>query len=170
MRGWFLDRSPATEYIFETSTISEKSILGRIVANALASIVFPDPGGPSMRILCPQAAAIVSARLACSCPMICSNPVIFMLDLYFSINTFESTGVCSGRDLFPVSISTSDMRFSIPMRCTHGMSDASSRFSCGRNIYLIPCSLANMTDGRTALTLRSFPSRASSPTKSPFFM
>lgn len=74
-------------------------------------------------------------------------------------------GVWAGRGFDPESISISDERSFTPIKCTHGMSEASSRFSIGRNIYFIPFSLANITEGRIALTLRSFPSRASSPTK-----
>ena len=39
-----------------------------MVGIRLASIVLPEPGGPSIRILCPPAAATVSARLAISWP------------------------------------------------------------------------------------------------------
>ena len=41
----------ATEYIFDTSMISDISILGIMEAKAFASIVFPDHGGHSMSIL-----------------------------------------------------------------------------------------------------------------------
>jgi hypothetical protein len=64
--GYALDNSPAIEYIFDTSMISSRDIGGSILANALASIVLPDPGGHWRRILCPPAAAIMRALLACS--------------------------------------------------------------------------------------------------------
>lgn len=60
--------SHATEYIFESSICSSTSIEGSMPARALASIVFPLPGGHCMRILCHHAAAMMSARFACSCP------------------------------------------------------------------------------------------------------
>ena len=66
MSGISFERSPATEYILESSICSSVSIEGRIPASAFASIVFPDPGGHCMRILCPPAAAMRRARFACS--------------------------------------------------------------------------------------------------------
>lgn len=78
--------------------------------------------------------------------------------------------VCFGRDSDPVMIWTRNERFSTPIRCTQGIRDASSRFSIGRNTYFIPCSLANITEGRMALTPRTFPSRASSQMKRLFFI
>jgi len=39
--------------------------MGRIVGIRLANMVFPEPGGPTISRLCPPAAAIVTARVAC---------------------------------------------------------------------------------------------------------
>jgi len=50
------------------SSASSKLIGGRIVANLLVSIVFPEPGTPFNAILCPPDAAISNARFTCSCP------------------------------------------------------------------------------------------------------
>jgi hypothetical protein len=65
--GLSLQSSQATEYIFEISIISLISISGKILGNALASMVFQDHGGHSINILCHQEAAIKRALLACSC-------------------------------------------------------------------------------------------------------
>ena len=43
-------------------------IAGRMVGSRRASMVLPVPGAPTSRILCPPAAAISMARLACSWP------------------------------------------------------------------------------------------------------
>ena len=71
--GLSLDRSPDIEYIFEISIASSSVRSGSIVAKDFASSVFPDHGGPSMRILCHQAAAISRARFACACQMTCAK-------------------------------------------------------------------------------------------------
>ena len=41
---------------------------GRMVGSRFASIVFPEPGGPTMMTLWPPAAATSRARLTCSWP------------------------------------------------------------------------------------------------------
>ena len=68
MIGFSWESIPVILYIFEISIDSSSVRSGRIVENALASIVFPLPGGPSMMMLCHPAAAISRARFACSCP------------------------------------------------------------------------------------------------------
>lgn len=74
--GISFERSPATEYILESSICSSLSIDGSIPARAFASIVFPDPGGHCMRILCHHAAAIRSALFACSWPWILEKSIV----------------------------------------------------------------------------------------------
>src|SRR5437667_384062 len=61
-------RTPATEWILVVSSASSRLILGRTVGSRRASIVFPDPGGPIIRRLCPPAAATSSARFAWAWP------------------------------------------------------------------------------------------------------
>src|SRR3990167_6507153 len=51
-----------------TSSISSKLSSGRMPAKALASMVFPVPGGPHMAMLCPPEAAMINPLLAVSCP------------------------------------------------------------------------------------------------------
>ncbi len=62
-------RSPASEWIIETSSTSAGSSGGRIDGSRAASIDLPEPGGPTISRLWPPAAAISSARLARSWPL-----------------------------------------------------------------------------------------------------
>ena len=48
----------------DVSKISSGVISGNMVGNRDANIVFPDPGGPTINIACPPAAAISKARFA----------------------------------------------------------------------------------------------------------
>jgi hypothetical protein len=50
------------------SKLSSRLKGGKIVGNRWASIVFPVPGEPMNRTLCPPAAATTKPRLAYSCP------------------------------------------------------------------------------------------------------
>src|SRR5439155_856630 len=59
---------PATEWMVLTSTASSRASGGRMPGRRLASIVFPEPGGPTKRMLLPPAAATSSARRAMICP------------------------------------------------------------------------------------------------------
>ena len=62
------DRSPATECSRVTSRASCRVMAGRIDGSLRASMVFPAPGGPTIRRLWPPAAAISNARRAIPCP------------------------------------------------------------------------------------------------------
>ena len=53
-------------YTRVVSIDSEAVRSGKMVGKRLASIVLPDPGGPSISRLCAPAAAMISARLAIS--------------------------------------------------------------------------------------------------------
>ena len=59
---------PATLWIAVTSIASSSVSGGRIDGRRRASMVFPEPGGPSSSTLWPPAAATSSARLACAWP------------------------------------------------------------------------------------------------------
>ena len=61
--------SPATEWISVHWIISSRLISGSMPGRRFAIIDLPAPGGPTMRILCPPAAAISKARLTFSCPL-----------------------------------------------------------------------------------------------------
>ncbi len=58
------------EWMSDTSSSSRGVSGGRIEGSRAASIDFPAPGGPFNKRLCPPAAAISSARLALSWPLI----------------------------------------------------------------------------------------------------
>lgn len=60
---------PATDWIIDTSSSSRGDSGGRIEGSRCASIDLPAPGGPLIRRLWPPAAAISSARLAFSWPL-----------------------------------------------------------------------------------------------------
>ena len=60
---------PATLCIFVVSKASSKLKSGNIVGILLAIIVFPDPGVPIRRQLCPPADAISNALFIFSCPL-----------------------------------------------------------------------------------------------------
>ena len=55
---------PATECIFVTSKASSKDMSGKIDNTDFANMVFPEPGGPISKMLCPPATAISIALFA----------------------------------------------------------------------------------------------------------
>ena len=59
---------PETEYILVVSNASSKFSGGNIDGSRLAIILLPAPGGPTISILCPPAAATSIARRTFSCP------------------------------------------------------------------------------------------------------
>jgi len=65
---WPGARRPATLWIRVVSSASSSVIDGRMVGRRLASMVFPAPGGPIMRMLWAPAAATSRARLAADWP------------------------------------------------------------------------------------------------------
>ena len=64
-----LASAPAIEWISDTSSSSAGVSAGRMEGSRAASIDLPAPGGPLSSRLCEPAAAISSARLADSCPL-----------------------------------------------------------------------------------------------------
>lgn len=130
--GISLVRSPATEYIFESSICSSISIVGSIPARAFASMVFPLPGGHCMMILCPHAADMMSALFACSCPWIDEKSIVIVERGMVDISSFT----LFSRSFTPVSISTTSFRVFTAMTSISGMTEASGTFASGRNIYL----------------------------------
>ncbi len=144
--------------------ISSRLISGRIEVRRLASIVFPEPGGPIIRMLCPPAAAISRARLTCICPLtsyisrLCCgvsfvwsnlNGVGWMA-ISFCRNWTHSRSVCT------------------PMIFTSLTIDASCWFSFGKIIASRLFFLACITIGKMPFTGRSLPLRESSPMKAYF--
>ncbi len=65
---WPWMRRPTALWILVVCSASSKVISGSIVGILLASIVFPDPGGPIISMLCPPVADTSIALLTCSCP------------------------------------------------------------------------------------------------------
>ena len=141
--GISFERSPATEYILESSICSSLSIDGRIPASAFASIVFPDPGGHCIRILCHHAAAMRSALFACSCPCILEKSTVICVRGMLWISRCGLAMI--GRS--PRSISTSSERVVTPMISIPGITEASAIFTVGRNIRFIPISRASIVAG-----------------------
>ncbi len=60
---------PQTEWISVVSIISSRLMSGRMETMRFASMLLPEPGGPTMRMLCPPAAATSSARLTFAWPL-----------------------------------------------------------------------------------------------------
>ena len=61
-------KRPATECSSLASSVSSRVMGGKMEGSRFASMDLPAPGGPTIITLCPPAAAISSARFACSCP------------------------------------------------------------------------------------------------------
>ena len=61
-----IDSSDAIDAIIDTSSNSRGVSGGSSDGNRCANMDFPDPGGPTIRRLCPPAAATSSARFAVS--------------------------------------------------------------------------------------------------------
>lgn len=59
-----------------------------MLGKACAKKVFPEPGGPINKILCPPAAAISRARLALDCPLIKARSTSLFLIISVLLNEF----------------------------------------------------------------------------------
>ena len=160
--GISFERSQATEYIFESSICSSISIEGSIPERARASMVFPDHGGHCMRILCPPAADMRSARFACSWPCIDAKSMVIVSRGRLMISSFSDFTI----SFTQVRVSMTSLRFSTPITSISGITDASGTFARGTNTCFIPSSLASITAGRAHWIWRTSPSSASSPRKS----
>ena len=124
----------------------------------LASIVFPAPGGPDIRRLCPPAAAILSARFASAWPRTSLRsgwePGRGRRD------AAAGTGVLSPRRM-PISSS----RVPTPATSMPGTADASSSFPSGTKSRVLPSARQLMASAIAPRTGRTDPSSPSSPTK-----
>lgn len=150
---------PMTEWICVTSSASSRVISGRMDGKRRASMLLPEPGGPTSSTLCAPAAATSSARLTCSCPMT-------------SLKSGRRSSVSSGCQAGSGSMENSPRRWAASCRTSFtGMtvrppaSVASRAFSAGTYSVRIPAFRAAMAMGSTPLTGRSLPSRLSSPRK-----
>ena len=134
---------------------------GRIPANRRASIVLPDPGGPTIRTLCPPAAATSSARLAVVCPRTSPKSGRGSLEADAPAAGLGSEGAnSSGR----LSRLTTSARCLSPNTRTPSTTAASAALLCGTMTFEIPIRRAHTAIERVPRTGRSEPSSDSSPT------
>ena len=131
-----------------------------MVGSRLASMVFPEPGGPESRQLCPPAAAISRALLACSCPTTSKKsmpPSGFFLEW---ASRLISKGVMVSS---PVKWRTTSERWVGASTDGPLTMAASPPFSWATTMYSMPHFFAPKVMGRTPFVRLSVPSRASSP-------
>ena len=151
--------SPATEWISVDWIISSRLMSGRMVGSRFAIMDLPAPGGPTIRMLCPPAAAISKARFTFSCPL-----------------TSEKSGIPgqkrSGSGCFAGGMLISPRRCRISCSTfSTGKTDiswakaASSALSAGTKSRFTPRRMAAMAMGSAPATGRSSPVRDSSPIK-----
>ena len=126
-------------------------------SRAQQSMLFPDPGGHSSRMLCRPVAAIIRHRFARACPAMDSKGTRIGFSRvphsFFAIST-KIPFSKNVRASFRQSAGT----ISIP-----SIHDISSALDLGTMTREIPCLFAEMTNGRAPSSGRSFPSSASSP-------
>jgi len=79
MRGLSLPNHQTSEYIWLTSNISSNPNGGMMDCNALASMVLPLPGEPTMSRLWSHATATARARLAMIWPLISAKSTSYLL-------------------------------------------------------------------------------------------
>ncbi len=133
---------------------------GRIDGSRRASIVFPQPGGPTKSRLCPPAAAISSARFAASCPRTSARSPCT------SVSEGSRAGACVRRrhaPPLPRITATAFCSESTAYSSMPSTSAASSALRAGTINLVKPALRAPITMGKMPLTGRSAPSRASSP-------
>ena len=128
----------------------------------LASIVFPAPGGPTIRILCPPAAAISMALFACSCPLTSEKSIEKSRE---SLKILFMSVMAGGIFLFPFKNSTTSASVFTGIISILFTMAASAAFSSGRIMPDIFFSLPATAMGRAPLTGLTLPSRESSPRK-----
>ncbi len=117
---------------------------GKIVASRLASMVFPEPGGPIIRILCPPAAAMTMARFTCSWPLTSaksiSSPVL--------VSSSTAGGGSGVRSAAPRRNSTTSGRLCAAYTARSGTTAASRAFSLGMIKSLQPGLAAGQRHGQ----------------------
>ena len=149
--------SPATEYISVDCIISPRLISGSIPGRRFAIMDLPAPGGPTIRILCPPAAAISSARLTFSCPLTSEKSGICSISV-------SSAGAAAGSILTSPRIRrSSSSTFFTGYTLIPSANAASAALSAGTNSFFTPQRAAAMAIGSAPYTGRSSPLRDSSP-------
>lgn len=124
--------------------------------NAQHNMLFPDPGGHSKRMLCPQLAATTSPRFTRSCPIMDSKGTRTAV-----VSSEAVSSIYFGN--FPVSkYSNPSNRFRTGNISIPAIRATSDMFSQGIMILRIPRFFAETTNGKAQSRGRNFPSSASS--------
>ncbi len=160
IRGVFFERFHNTEYIWLTAKVCSKVKGGSTELSDFANIVFPDPGGPTIRTLCIQAAAIVRALFATNCPWISANLVSLCEAIFWSF----FWGIWN-KSVIPheSNIATTSVNDEILYKLIWGIYWSSGIFSSGTKKFLRPFWYAEITEGRIPYTFFTDPSSQSSP-------
>ena len=133
---------------------------GIIPGSALDNIVFPDPGGPDIRILCPPAAEIINALLAVSCP---TTSAISNSGKAASTKLFISIFFSGSIFFSPIKWKISSFKFltgitSIPLTTAASLAD-----NTGRKILCLCSFLAYKATNNVPFVCLNPPSSDSSP-------
>lgn len=152
-------KSPATEWILEVSIASSSVKGGRMEGTRFESMVFPDPGGPTMITLCAPADAASSARFANCWPLTSQKSASVSGDSQ-GVRAAASDGLSASPRFrnSHTSLREFPRKSWIPSTTA-----ASLKLPSGRTIPLYPRRRASIAMGRTPFTGRSAPSSASSP-------
>ena len=139
---------------------------GRIPGRRRASIVLPDPGGPTKSRLWPPAAAISSARRGTSCPRTSARSAV--LGAVAGRRPRDDGGGGPGEAAPPRRAAARPARpdSAGPARRRAPTTAASPAFSAGTTSRRTARARAQAAMGSTPRTGRSVPSSASSPTNS----
>jgi len=130
-------------YIFVTSRHSASVISGRIVGILCAIIVFPHPGSPIISILCPPAAANMTASINSFCPFTSAKSTTFSQSSCSILSDIRFTST-----FFPSKKRTTSLKFCSPIIVTPWTSLASFKFSTGMMTFFIPLRCAAIIIGR----------------------
>ncbi len=171
----------ATDRTIVASSASASASGGRRPGIVRASIVFPDPGGPTSRRPCPPASATSSARRASTWPRTSarsgqsgSGPGVVRAtgppgpELAPTVTEMSSTRAGTGPRRTPRrgrrTASTASARLAAPITSRPPARRASATPSAGTTTLRTPCRASAATIGRMPGTVRSSPPSDSSPT------
>lgn len=159
---------PDTERIFASVRISSSDAKGRIPGKHRQRSVFPDPGAPSNRTLCPHAAAISKARFAPDCPLTEAKSGIHDR---FDDPESDACAILPDCEETPLSVPSAlfrrhcaaERRSCVPNARIPGILTTFSTSSIGRRTSENPRSTSEAACATIPATLRTDPSSASSP-------
>ena len=160
MRGRRRIPTPPSDRIDATCTACSSSSDGSSPGMRDASIVFPAPGGPLIRMLWPPAAATTSASTAERCPTTSTRSATVSSCGGSSAAAFGSCSITSTSAPWARATSPSD---TAATTSTPDTISASSRHAHGTTTRSKPAAAAASTAGRTPGIGRSRPSSPSSP-------